>query len=147
MAAITVVSGSDSKEYLTVRTASAQATTGQTDWLNVPNFAKTITVFFNLTANAGTTPTSTPSILAADPITRDDGDTATMLTGATITTASTHIYSLGANVTTSGTDQAAADAFVVQNSPLPTLLGIKILNDRGDANETYTYTIFVKFAR
>lgn len=127
-----------------LRTASEQASTGQTDWFWVPSWAHSLTVYFNLTANAGTTPVSTPSLLLAYPATLDDGDTVTILTGANITAASFHAYQIGPTLTTAGTDSATADSLVVQNSVIPSVLGIKILNDRATGDETYTYTIAVE---
>src|SRR3990172_6902333 len=142
MAAIVPVNTSNDP-FVTLRNVSAQATTGQTDWLNIPPWAKSVTVSFNLTANAGTTPISTPSFIAADAISRDDGDVATILTGAAITGASTHFYAFGSYLTSAGTDSATLDSWVVTNTVLPALMGFKILNDRTTGNETYTYTLTV----
>lgn len=124
-----------------LRTAAVQATTGQTDWFWVPKWAKVLIVYFNLSANAGTTPISIPSLLLAYPATLDDGDAAVLLTGASITAASFHAYEIGPTLTSAGTDSATADSNVVQNTVTPAVLGIKVLNDRTTADETYTYTL------
>lgn len=125
----------------------AQAAVGQTDWFDVPENFSYVQVFFNLTANAGTTPISTLSLLQANLALRDDGTSVAVLTGAAITAASFHSYTLGPNLVTAGADSATASASVVQNGPLPKLFGIKILNDRGTADETYSYTLEVSFRR
>lgn len=143
MAAITLTSLDGN--WKVIRTATAQATTGQTDWIAPPRWAKWVKVRVHISANAGTTPTTIPSILSADPNTMDDTRAVTVLTGATITTASFHEYTIGPSLTTAGTDQAAAGASIVQNCALPTIMGIKILNDRGTGDETYTYTVSVEF--
>lgn len=146
MAAITTfVSPSGTGAY-TLRNVSAQATTGQTDWVAVPAWAKQAHVTLNITANAGTTPITTLTLRAPDPVTLDDtNDHAVLLTGAAITTASFHYYALAPTFTTAGTDQVASDSSVVQNGPLPRILGVRILNDRTSANETYTYTLTIEF--
>lgn len=131
--------------WTVLRSETAQATTGQTDWIVPPKYAKWVKVRVHISANAGTSPITTPSILSADPNTLDDTRAVTVLTGAAITAASLHEYTIGPALTTAGTDQAAASAGVVQNSAVPTVMGIKILNDRASANETYTYTISVEY--
>jgi len=54
------------------RSASAQANTGQTDWLLTPPWANYVWIMLNVTATAGTTPTVTPAFLSADPVIMDD---------------------------------------------------------------------------
>jgi hypothetical protein len=126
-----------------LRSASAQATTGQTDWFWVPSWAKTLTVYFNLATITGTS--SVPSLVLAYPSTLDDGDTATILTGATITAASFHTYEVGPTLTTAGTDSATADSLVVKNSVIPMVLGITITNVVGGG--AFTYTIAASVGR
>jgi hypothetical protein len=143
MAAITPVTFSP---YLVLRNVSAQATTGQTDWLDVPGWVQSILVTLNITANAGGTPTTILTLRAPDPVTRDDtSDHAVLLTGATITAASFHHYAIAGSFVTAGTDSATTDSSVVQNSPIPRTLGVRVTNDRGSADETYTYTLTVSF--
>lgn len=150
MAAITtVVTGNPGPKR--IRTAAAQATTGQTDWVAVPRGAKGATIWVNITANAGATPSTTISVLTTDPITRDDSYTVnvaehTSLTA--ITAASMLVIDIGPGVTGIAddvTNAAAASSYVKINAHLPPILGIKVLNDRGDGNETYTYTVTVAF--
>lgn len=133
--------------YSVLRNVSAQATTGQTDWIDVLAWPAYLVVTFNLTANAGTTPISTPSIRTLDPVTRDDtNDVVAIFTGAAITAASFHEYVLGP-FTSVGTDSATADSYIVQNMALPATIGIRILNDRTTGDETYTYTLTAEFRR
>ena len=149
MAAITPVTEIPNGFYPALRTATAQATTGQTDWLIVPAWARFLVVYFNLTGNAGTTPTSIPSFQAIPDGLFDDADALALFTGATITAASQHRYNIGPGVTgiADGTDSATADANVGVNTVLPgTLIGIKVLNDRTTADETYTYTLVARFS-
>ena len=136
----------DFSPFLKLRDVTTQATTGQTDWLDVPEWVKTIVVTFNLTANAGTTPESTITLRAPDPVSRDDtNDHSILLTSATITGASFHTYYIGEGLEATGTDSATADSFVAKNTGVPSTLGIRVLNDRTTGNETYTYTLTVRF--
>lgn len=153
MAAITVVSGSDNKEYQVLRNETAQATTGQTDWLNVPEFAENLMVYLNVTATAGTTPILTPAFLVADPVSRDDGHVVNLAEHAAftgITDAAQVIFAIGPGVTgiaNDVTNGATGDSWVSLNTPLPKLLGFQITNDRTTGDETYTYTLAVHFQR
>jgi len=142
MAAITPVPFSP---FLVLRNVTAQASTGQTDWISVPQWVGSIIVTFNLTANAGTTPISTVSLLAPDPVARDDTAAVALFTGASITAASFHHYALGPSFTTAGTDSATASASVVQNGPIPTTIGVRVTNDRTTGDETYTYALAITF--
>lgn len=144
MAAITVVTAFEGS-YKLLRNVAAQASTGQTDWITVPRWAKSSVVYFDLTANAGTTPISTVSVLSAGPNLRDDGSVVTYVTGAAVTAVSYHEYQVGPYFTTANNDNAASSGFKVQNSPLPAILGVKVLNDRTTGDETYTYTLAVEF--
>ena len=146
MAAITATQGPSLR-----RQATAQATTGQTDWLDVPKWARYVQVFLSVSATAGTTPILTPSFLAADPISRDDGRVINVaehaaLTG--ITGAAEYVFEIGPGLTgiaNDVTNAAAADSYVQINALLPALLGVKILNDRTTGDETYTYNLSVEF--
>lgn len=132
--------------YTVLRNVTAQATTGQTDWLDVPVWCSEILVTLNITANAGTTPVTTLTLRVPDPVTRDDTDDhAVLLTGAAITTQSFHLYALSPEFTTAGADSVNADSSVVQNGPIPRTLGVRVLNDRTTTDETYTYTLTVYF--
>lgn len=149
MAAITPTTVNS--EFVVVRQATAQATTGQTDWLAVPAFATHALVFLNITAMAGTTPILTPSCLAADPVSKDDtfviriGEAAAY-TG--ITAANQYVIQIGPGVTgiaDDATNSATADSYLSINAILPTLMGIQITNDRTTGDETYTYNLSVQF--
>ena len=60
MATVTLVSDPIGSGY--TRTGTAQADTGQTDWIPVPSWAKNMFVRIDITALAGTTPVMTPSV-------------------------------------------------------------------------------------
>lgn len=133
------------------RSASAQANTGQTDWIEVPKWARYADIILDITAVAGTTPILTPTILAADPITKDDANVVSIGTLTTPpTAASTHRIVIGPGVTGIADDlamAAAADSTVSINTVLPDLLGIQLTMDRTTGDETYTYTLNVSFRR
>lgn len=133
-----------------VRSVTAQASTGQTDWVKVPRWAKFVRVLTNVTATAGTTPICTTSLLTADPITADDTNTAILGTAVTggITSTGLFVIEYGPGIT--GIADVVAEAVsggstAHMNGVLPQLLGIKVLNDRTTGNETYTYTVTVEF--
>lgn len=130
------------------RTGTAQADTGQTDWIEVPSWGKFLVVQYSLTAVAGTTPTMTPSLLAADPIARDDGTVSTLATFTGMTAAASGYIQVGPGVTGIADDAttAATGAGIASiNMVLPKLLGVKVLLDRTDTDETYTYTVAAYF--
>lgn len=133
-----------------IRSASAQATTGQTDWLRLPPRATYASIYFNLTAVAGNTPIVTPSFLVPDPITLDDAASLINLgehaafTG--ITAAAQYVFDIGPGITgiaNDVTNAATADSYVSLNVILPAVLGVKLLNDRTSADETYTYKLSI----
>jgi hypothetical protein len=149
MAAVTPISVSPGYvgEASVVRSATAQANTGQTDWIEVPAGASSVSIFCELTAVAGTTPIVTPSLkglgLAADDALAI-APLGTALTG-TLTAAPTQF---SVSVAPSGTEQVAigtAKCLVVY-PVLPPLLGITLTLDRTTGNETYTYVLSVRFA-
>lgn len=133
------------------RSVSAQATTGQTDWIDVPSWAKYAQVIFSLSAVAGNTPISTLSLLVAEPIARDDSRVIALAehTGLTgLTAAADLVVDIGPGVTgiaNDVTNSASADSYVTLNAVLPAVLGVKIVNDRTTGDETYTYNLSVTF--
>lgn len=154
MAVITPLAGSPHGNLVVVRNATAQATTGQTDWVTVPNWAKFATVDFNLTAVAGTSPLVTSIFLRGiDPVTRDDtfqyalaehADLATVdMTGAAhlVVDIGPGVTGIANDVTQAATGFSAA----ALNCILPEFLGITLTFDRTTADETYTYTLSVRF--
>jgi hypothetical protein len=135
---------------LRLRSVTAQASTGQTDWVRVPPAAKFVEVLVNVTATGGTTPICLPSVLAADPIALSDTNTAPVGTATTTGITGTGLARIVVGPGVSGiADQVAVGtsggADVKLNSVLPALLGIKVLNDRTTGDETYTYTVTVTF--
>jgi hypothetical protein len=152
MAVITPVTGPQG--FIILRQASAQANTGQTDWVAVPPWAVDALIFLNITAVAGTTPIVTPDLLAADPVSKDDAHAVSLVadagTGFTTppTAAGQHLIIVGPGVTGIANDIAMAatgDSTTYINAALPALLGVKLALDRGTADETYTYNLSVQF--
>lgn len=150
-----------------VRTATAQATVGQTDWIKVPNWANWMRVTVNITAMTGTTPALTPTLITpADAGNASLGDVANPGTAATaptdtavvqlggavltsgFTAAGTAVISVGPGVTGIANDVALGTSgvnYAYINDILPDILGISIVNFRGSSDETYTYTVDVLF--
>jgi hypothetical protein len=135
-----------SSDFVVIRTGTAQANTGQTDWVSVPRWAQTAVIQYEVTATAGTTPgpSRVSALLAAGGVGRDDSRTTTVatITGA-ITNTGLQTVVIGPGV--SGIADALTTTEVVVNSVLPPLLGITITLDRTNADETYTYTLSAQF--
>src|SRR5688572_19052690 len=55
-----------------IRDAAAQANTGQTDWVSVPQWAVACIIYLNWTAKAGTSPLVDFKLVEADPVLKDD---------------------------------------------------------------------------
>lgn len=153
MAAITGAVAAAGPRGLLVRSATAQASTGQTDWVQTPHWAKYAIVRCSVTATAGTTPICLLELLSADPVTPDDA-TAGFVGGAVTTTGvtstGTMIASVGPGITGIANDVAFAVSGISNvflNDVLPQMLGIKVLNDRTTGDETYTYTVTVEFRK
>lgn len=150
MAAITPVIPTG--EVFVVRTGTAQANTGQTDWVQVPPWATYAKVDFNLTSvGASTTPVADLTINGSDPATLDDS-TLYKLRGHTaftpITAAAHLVVDIGPGVTGIADEVTTAatgysDAAI--NTILPALLGLKLVFDRTTGDEVYTYKLSVLF--
>lgn len=151
MAAIVPISaGRRFGQPIRVRSATAQATTGQTDWIAVPPNAKYAEVLVNVTATAGTTPIILPSLVTADPITLDDTNVCVVGAATTTGITSTGLTRISVGPGTEGvTAQLVVGTVgavdVKLNAVLPALLGVKVLNDRTTGDETYTYTVTAVF--
>lgn len=144
MAAITTVVA-QTRRITTVRTATAQANTGQTDWVTLPSSAGFAVVYLNMTATANTTPGPTlVHLKTVDPITRDDTNTVTLAT-ATVGLANTglHITEIGPGIK-GGTDVTNSASHNLVHAVLPLILGIQVVLDRTNGDETYTYTLRVE---
>ena len=145
MAAITATSGNFR------RSGTAQATVGQVDWINVPAWAKYCQVFFSLSAVAGTTPVATLSLKNGEPVARDDGRLIALAEHAAftgLTAAADLVVDIGPGITgiaNDVTNSATADSYVALNAVLPQLLGVSLVLDRTDTDETYTYNLSVTF--
>lgn len=136
------------------RTGTAQANTGQTDWLAVPEWATAIYVDFNLTAVGGNTPLADLSFKVPDLTTMDDTTgVVNILSSANLTqlTAAARVMAqIGKNVTGVGddvTNAATGTSNISINAVLPPYIGIKLLFDRTTGDEVYTYTLSVSFLR
>ena len=130
--------------FVIVRNAVAQANTGQTDWLLVPQWATFCTVHLNITATAGTTPgPSTLSIKSAMQVGIDDTNAQTMSAGSAIAVNGGQVVDIGPGVT--GIADAGSATKVTVNAILPAILGLTLLLDRTNADETYTYTLSARF--
>jgi hypothetical protein len=146
MAAITAFDNEGQGTLWSVRNASAQANTGQTDWLNVPSWARACTIYIDWTATAGTTPLMDFKLLEADPINRDDGTTNDLDDWDGITQLSgTALIRVLVGPHRTSTDDTGTTYHV--GTLLPQLLGLQTTLDRTSANETYTYTINVVWER
>lgn len=148
MAAVPIIRGLGGHQR--IRTAAAQATVGQTDWVSVPVNTLSATVRLTVTAVGGTTPASrissikamTPNLFARGTANADKADDTLSYeiapTTGDLVAAGTMDVQIAPGLTE---DLIGPDAKV--DSLLPDILGITILNDRGNADETYTYTLDV----
>ena len=152
MAAITPVTYDPLGRY-GLRNATAQANTGQTDWVRAPDWAAYAFVAFNLTSvGASTTPIADLTILRTSVATpTDDAVTFNLNGGAaftSITAAATLTGLVGPDVpidvTTAATGVSGFSIpALIPRAPL--LLGFKLLFDRTTGDEVYTYTLEVEF--
>lgn len=138
-----------------VRTATAQATVGQTDWIRTPHWARYARVTLTLTASAGNADKSQAiQLVTTDPITADDAvvqNVGGFATSGGITSTGSVQYEVGPGVSGIANATAAigaSGASTVQvNAVLPDLLGIKVTNVRSTGDETYTYVVAVEFRK
>lgn len=150
MAAITTISTSQQRVQ-TIRNAAAQATTGQTDWVAVPVWARYMKVYVNYTATAGNTPTLDFKIVEYEPVLKDDATVSdlgqwngiTQVAGATVP--QLLVIQVGPGITGIADDDTANHYSV--NALLPPVVGLKTTLDRTQGDETYTYTIAVVFSK
>lgn len=149
MAAITPVTTQFGRTATVFRTGSAQATTGQTDWINPPPWANYCHILYSLTAVAGTTPLVDVSILRPLASTPMNDTGAITLSGAftQITAAADLRISIGPTLTTDATTAATGTSDAAINAPISGLIGVKVLQDRTTGDETYTYTVAALFLK
>jgi len=142
VAAITPVAGP--KAFYILRNASAQANTGQTDWVSVPAWASVAIIYLNWTAKAGTSPLMDFSIDEADPVALDDTYVTPLEGWDGITQlAAEDLITVRVGPHRSANDDTGVDYHVA--TLLPAIMGFKLTMDRTSANETYTYTLSVVF--
>jgi hypothetical protein len=150
MAAITFATLTGGRQYR--RAATAQATTGQTDWFMVPEWAKYMTIDYDLTAVAGNTPLVDVTIKQLANATLDDTTGVVNLQNhaalTQLTAAARLLVQVGPGITGIAddvTNAATGLSNVSINAVLPPYIGVKVLNDRTSGDETYTYTLTVTF--
>lgn len=146
MAAITAFPSTGEGTLWYIRLGSAQANTGQTDWINVPAWAKACTIYLNWTAKAGTSPLIDFSIDEANPLLRDDSHVTPLDSWDGITQLSSEdLITIRVGPHRTSTDDTGVDYHV--GTVLPSLMGLKMTLDRGTGDETYTYTLAVVWHR
>lgn len=134
------------------RSATAQANTGQTDYVAVPQWARFAKIVFNLTAVAGNTPTAVLSIQETDPIALDSTYNANLkgyTAFTTITAAAQLVVDVGPGVTGIADDvttAATGTSHATINGLLPNVLALSLVLDRTTGDETYTYNLTVTFS-
>lgn len=130
------------RSYKVIRSATAQADTGQTDTVTTPGFAKTAIVYLNVTAVAGTSPLTDMKFQYVNPSTGNAVDMQwngiTQIAG---TTAGNVVVVLGADYDTE--DDTGPIYFL--KDPLPQEWNIVITLDRTTGDETYSYTLSAEF--
>ena len=134
--------------FVILRNASAQATTGQTDYVAVPSWARYCYIWLNVSAVAGTTPLTDFKLSSVNPVTMDDGDNLDYagwngITQIAGTTAADIQVQVGPGITGIADDDTGP--FYSVNGVLPPILGFVITLDRTTADETYTYSLAYKF--
>lgn len=128
------------RQVQVIRTATAQANTGQTDTLQPPTWARAGVFFLNWTAKAGTTPLMDFTLNSVDPVNQttttplEGWDGITQLAAEDLVT-----VSVGPHRTAN--DDVGVDYHVA--TLLPPFLDAVITLDRTTADETYTYSLSV----
>ncbi len=142
-----------SERLKVVRNVTAQATTGQEDFIQVPPGATYLYVDFNMTAMAGTSPSTTVNVRHGNLVTRDDttgmvGYHQAFAPSTALTGAARLLFNIGPGVTgitNDSTNAATGTSQLVVNALLLPWIGFRVVNSRTNANETYTYTVAVAF--
>lgn len=144
MAAITFFDASKMGSLVILQNAAAQANTGQTQWLAVPPFANAAIIYLNWTAKAGNTPLMDFKLLEADPIAKND----TYITDLEGWDGITQLAAEDLITVRVGPHRATVDDTGVDYhipTILPAILGLRTTLDRTTGDETYTYTLSVKW--
>lgn len=130
------------RSLVTIRTGTAQATTGQTDEVGVPPFATQCTLYLNVTAVAGTTPLTDFKVQYEHPVTGEAVDTQwngiTQIVG---TTAANVVIHWGQGYDTE--DDTGPIYFL--KDELPAKFNAVLTFDRTTGDETYTYSLVAEF--
>lgn len=126
-----------------IRTGTAQATTGQTDTVTTPGFARYATVYLNVTAVAGTTPLTDMKFQYVHPV---SGNAVDMQWNGITQIAGTTSGNVVAHLGLGGVDtEDDTGAIYFAKDPLPGKWNIVTTLDRTTGDETYTYSIVVEF--
>lgn len=130
-----------------IRTGTAQASTGQTDWFSVPDWCTKVYIEYSLTAVAGTTPLVDVAVWKTlDTTPSDDTGAAAIHAAFTqITGAATLQITVDPSTPLDVTTAATGVSDVRIPIAIPRVMGVKVLNDRTTGDETYTYTVTVRF--
>lgn len=126
-----------------IRTGVAQATTGQSDVVTPPGWARSATIYLNVTAVAGTTPLTDLKLQYAHPVSSNLVDFQwNGITQIADTTAGNIVVHIGlAGVDTE--DDTGPIYFT--KDPLPHKMALVITLDRTTGNETYTYSCAIEY--
>jgi hypothetical protein len=144
LAAITFLDQKGMGSLITLKKATAQADTGQTQWIAVPPYANAAVIYLNWTAKAGNTPLMDLKLLEADPIALND----TYVTDLEGWDGITQLAAEDLITVRVGPHRASADDTGVDYhipTILPAILGVRVTLDRTSADETYTYTLSLKW--
>lgn len=131
------------RQLKVVRTATAQADTGQTDVVEIPGFARHMIVYIDVSATAGTSPLFDFKMQYIDPVRNAAVED---FPGAGVTQIAGNdnvIIQVGPGVTGIADDDTGAVYSI--NMVLPSQMNFVTTLDRTTGNETYTYTIAAEF--
>jgi hypothetical protein len=130
------------RSFKLVRSETEQATTGQTDTITTPGFARMAIVYLNVTAAAGTTPLTDMKFQYINPVSGNavdmQWDGITQIAG---TTDGNVVAVLGA---ITDTEDDTGPIYVLKD-PLPQEWNIVVTLDRTTGNETYTYDLCIEY--
>lgn len=130
-----------------LRNEVAQATNGQTDWISVPDWAQTAYIEYSLASTGGTSPAVDVTLLKSLDSAIGDRETVVPLHTALtqITGAATLQMTVDPRIPLDVTTTATGVSNVTVPATLPRVLGVKVLQDRLNNDETYTYKLTVRF--
>ncbi len=129
------------KQYVTVRSATSQADTGQTDTVRPPGWADEATIYLNWTAKAGTTPLMDFKLQNVDPV----AGTALDFQWNGITQLSSEaLVVIHVGLPNVDTEDDTGVVYFLKDD-LPGEMNLVTTLDRTSSNEVYTYTIAIEY--